>query len=215
MHDLTCDEVQDRAPSFALDILEPTARADVAAHLLRCAGCAREVSGMQESAAELLDLSDPDGRFEGWQAGGYEHPYPGDEEPPRRRRFRLVAAMTAAAMLMVGTTFGPEIGATNAPRAIPVASAPLTSGDSPVGYVYFYGGSRPVLVVDVSGLDTKGRLTCAVAGTDGSTLRLGSFKLVGTRTEWAVTDRLPPSATADVVLLDPAGQVVASATVTG
>jgi hypothetical protein len=58
VHDLTCDEVQDAAPQFALDILEPSARADVAAHLIRCPGCREDVSEMQESAARLLDLSE-------------------------------------------------------------------------------------------------------------------------------------------------------------
>jgi hypothetical protein len=61
VNELTCDEVQYAAPQFALDILEAGARAEVAAHLIRCPGCREQVSGMQESAARLLDLRDVPG----------------------------------------------------------------------------------------------------------------------------------------------------------
>ncbi len=241
VHDLTCSEVQDRAPSFALDILEPQARADVAAHLLRCTGCAREVSGMQQSAAELLSL---DAAGDGphadywqepgaaaWDRGDIGEPHwewqdpedpdwdwygpDGDGAPPRRSRVRVVAAVTAAALLVIGTALGPELTQIGRTQAVPTASATLQSGQNAVGSALFYGGAAPVLVVDLTLSGVSGPLYCEVVSTSGETVQLGSFKLFAGSARWAVRDNVAPASTSEVLIVDQRGRSLATASVGG
>lgn len=242
MHDLTCDEVADAAPRFALDILEPQARADVAAHLLRCPACRVEVTGMQASAARLLDVGRNDRTGPPWAEEPFGPPgWPGarpadswpadgdladgdlaDSDPadrgrgapgrvaPGRRRLRLVITMAAAALLMVGTTFGPEIEQASSRTATLVARAGIMAGDRQVGTVSIYAGSTPALEIVVEGMAGP-RLTCESVGVDGRVATLGTFQLYSGRATWATGYRPSSVALADVLLLDGSGHVVARA----
>ena len=234
MHDLTCAEVADAAPRFALDILEPQARADVAAHLLRCPTCRVEVSGMQESAARLLDVGADDRRGLPWAEEPYGPPdWPGPSEQsggrpvaPGRRRLRLVLTLAAAALLMVGTTFGPEIQQASSRTGPLVARADILAGDRQVGTVSIFAGSGsgstarvPALEIVVEGLAGP-RVTCELVGADGRVTPLGTIRLYGGRATWATGYRLStPGSTgsrapADILLLDTSGHVVARAALT-
>lgn len=247
MHHLTCDEVQDAAPRFALDILDARARASVAAHLLRCPACRVEVSDMQESAARLLDLG-PDAAGDarpwesaaGWRAANASpvgQPPPDGPEwgeadragwdwagapagttgdpgavPAGRRRLRLVLTLAAAALLMVGTTLGPEFEQSRAGTGQVLGQAALLDGGRPVGMVYFYAGSKPAIELEVAGLDTS-RLTCETVAVDGTVVRLGQFRLYGGRAAWAAAESTPLTRLSSVVLLDDGGHLVAQAAV--
>lgn len=227
MHELSCAEVQDRAPGFALDILDPESRADVAAHLRRCRLCCGTVSDMQCSAAELLDLDrtrEATAAGLAWSAAGWpDQPWTGDHwpdevwagtgagGPPRRSRLRLAAAMTAATLLFVGSALGPELAQGGGRAPVPVASAQLLAGAAPVGYVYIYGGSDPFLVVQVAGIPVSGQLICQLSETDGTVVALGSFKLFDGRAQWAARDGFPADATSAISLVDARHEAVAVA----
>lgn len=233
MHELTCDEVQDAAPQFALDILEPSARADVAAHLVRCPGCREEVTDMQASAARLLDLKDQtelgpeqwvsEGRPPDRDASdlfvpdGYlaDYPLDGDPDSPRvpigRRRLRVVITLTAVAALFIGTALGPELSrpASSPPR--PLASAQLLQANRAVGMVNFYVRHLPAIELAVRGVTASGRLTCVLVGLDGRPVEVGSFKLFEGSGYWGYSTRIDPSLVASFELVDSSGRVVASA----
>jgi hypothetical protein len=53
---LTCVETREAAAEFALGILDPAHRDEVARHLCRCHDCRVEVAGLTEVALRLLDV---------------------------------------------------------------------------------------------------------------------------------------------------------------
>jgi hypothetical protein len=214
VHDLTCDEVNDSAAGFALDILEPAARASVAAHLIRCPGCRDTVSGMQDSAAQLLDVGvDPATEHmpaAGDRPGGDWADDPWDESDwagrrvvrPARRRLRLVVTVAAAALFLVGTTFGPEIEQSSNTVGPAIASAPLVSAGSTVGAVHFYAGRAPAVEIEIEGLAVNGRMACELLAADGTIYPVGVLLVIAGRAGWSAPDKVSPGALSDVLLLD-------------
>lgn len=205
MHDLTCLEVEDSAPGFALDILAPEQRARVAAHLLRCDDCRRTVSDMQESAADLLDLGP-----------GWEQPEWTDDDGypvvrPGRRRFRVAVSLAAAAVLFVGSTFGPEISLAGHPGQKPVASALLLAGDQAVGVVHFYA-NRADIDLQVDHLPADGQLNVVVNLSDGTARTVGRVLVDHGRGAWAGTNPVRTATMTGVAILDASYHPVASAT---
>lgn len=210
MHELTCDEVLDAAPQFALDILEPGRRSEVAAHLIRCPGCRTEVTDMQESAAALLDLDGAD-----WSRPvQFERPWPPSGPGPARpgrRRIRVVVTLAAAALLMVGSAFGPEIQAASTGHPTPLAHAELLDGSRPVGYVDLYSGHQPTMEMQVIGLSASGQVLAETVNVDGTVTRLGSFGVSAGRGYWALGTPLDMSQVSSVMVVDGQGRVLASA----
>jgi hypothetical protein len=226
VQDLTCDEVNDSAAGFALDILDPAARASVAAHLIRCPDCRDTVSGLQDSAAQLLDMGAAPAPEHTWSAG--ERPEsdwaddPWDESDwtvrrvvrPARRRLRLVVTVAAAALFLVGTTFGPEIEQSSNTVGPAIASAPLVSAGSTVGSVRFYAGRAPAVEIEIDGLAVSGRLACELLAPDGTIFPIGDLLVIAGRAGWSAPDRVSPAAASEVLLVDGAGHVVAAASLT-
>lgn len=207
MGDLTCDEVADSAPAFALDILEPEMRARVAAHLIRCPACRRTVTEMQESAADLLGVvggTEPDER-------DCPAVYDAFDVRPVRRRFRMVVSMAAAAMLLVGTTFGPELAQRPGPPGTLVGTGVLVAGDQTVGRVQFYAGRTPVIEVQAESLPTSGTLGVVLTYSDGTASRIGQIEVTGGHATWVGAE--PPGRTniSSVILVDSTSHQVASA----
>ncbi len=210
MHELTCDEVLDSAPQFALDILEPGRRSEVAAHLIRCPGCRSEVTDMQESAAALLDLDGAD----------WTHP-PAPSRPwstpvstparPARRRIRVVITLATAALLLVGSAFGPEIEAASTRQPSPAARAQLLDGTRPVGFVDFYTGRQPALELQLLGISTSGPAIAETLNVDGTVTRLGSFAITDGRGYWALGTPLDITRVSSLMVVDGRGRVLASA----
>lgn len=218
MHDLTCAEVFESAPQFALDILEPGRRADVAAHLIRCGGCRQVVTGMQESAAALLDLDGAD-----WSRAPApitpllppDRGVPVLPSAPARRRFRLVVTMAAAALLMVGSTLGPEIAAATRHGPAPTARVQLLDGGRPVGVVNFYTGRAPALDLEIVDAAARGQVTFEAVNPDGTVTRLGAFPVEAGRGYWAMSGTLDVSRVSSLLVVDGQGRVLASAVLTG
>ena len=94
MTELTCAQVSEVSGEFALRILPDEQRAAVAAHLLRCPHCRREVDQMTAIGNQLLEL-----------LPGTEPPLGFDRRvlarirPRHRRPFLAAAAAGAAAAI--------------------------------------------------------------------------------------------------------------------
>lgn len=222
MGDLTCDEVNDAAAGYALDILDSAQRASVAAHLVRCGVCRETVTRTQSSAAELLALDGTDDRSEGlpWADRSWsDSPWDDDDWAPAgghqvtsgRRRFRAVMTMAAVAVLFVGTTFGPEIEQSARPTERPVATGVLLADDQPVGTVNVYGGHPPVIEIEADHLPASGTVGYEVLGGDGTVLEVGRFTVYRGQASWA--GRVDEGQPYRVMLVDHTGTVVATATV--
>jgi hypothetical protein len=188
-----------------LDILEPSARAQVAAHLIRCDDCRETVSGMQDSAARLLDLGSP------WDPQDW--PEPADVPPvrPARRRFRVAVTVAAAAMLLVGTALGPEIEQVASRSEGQLASAVLMAGGQPVGSVHLYGGPTPAIDVEVTALSAAGPLAVVLVTRNGKSQRLGQMQLAGGKGRWIGANPVAATDVNGLALDDQAGNILALA----
>ncbi|HET6875005.1 MAG TPA: hypothetical protein VFH70_09515 [Acidimicrobiales bacterium] len=213
MRDLTCDEVNDSAAGYALDILEPEARDSVAAHIERCRICRDTVTRTRASADELLDIRNPPWEDQVWPD------FPDGEMVavrPARRRLRLALTMTAVMVLMVGTTLGPEIEQAAAPRQTPTVSAVLVSGEHQVGSVEIYAGRPTMIRVQALSLGpTTGRIRCELVDATGKVVSLGQFRLDQGRAGWAAPEPAGMGGLSTVMLVDGGGHLVATASFAG
>lgn len=50
---MNCSEIRPQLEAYALDVLDPRTRAQVAAHLETCVMCRREAEALRDAAAEL------------------------------------------------------------------------------------------------------------------------------------------------------------------
>ncbi len=211
MRDLTCLEVADSAPGFALDILEPETRSRVAAHLLRCEACRRSVTDMQESAAQLLDTVDSRAETFRWDDVDWASEDFAPVVRPARRRFRMVVCAAAAAVLFVGTTLGPEITQAARPAEQPSVSAVLMAGDRAVGSVRFYADRTATVDLQVDHLPAVGNLAIVVNASDGSARQIGRFQVSHGRAAWVGHYPAGAARPTGVVLLDSTLHQVAAA----
>ena len=212
---MTCTEVADSAPGFALDILEAETRARVAAHLIRCPGCRRTVTDMEESAAELLHPQ-PGSEWQEDPVGWPEETAWLDDRAlppvrPARRRLRMAVTMAAAATLFVGTTFGPELALRRGSQ--PIASGVLLAGNQIVGTVHFYAAGTPVIEVRADHLPASGKLGVVVTYSDGTASRIGDVEVSGGHAAWAGTEPVHSPGASSVVLVDSTLHEVAAASV--
>jgi hypothetical protein len=209
--DLTCREVTDSAPGFALDILDPRVRARVAAHLIRCPRCRETVSGMQESAARLLDVGGGAGPDWGEPDWPTEMDLPSAR--PARRRLRMMVTLAAAALLIVGTTFGPELEQAASHPENPVASAVLLAGNQPVGSVHVYAHPNPAVEIQLTGGPVGGRLDVVLLARDGTARKIGAIQVVKGRAAWLGPDPVAQTELTGLLLVDSSRHEVASASV--
>jgi Putative zinc-finger len=207
---MTCFEVNESAPEFALGILTPEEHESVAAHLRACPACRLEVESMQSVSDQLLDLipgTEPPLGFDRRVLSRVGSPL-----KPARRRFRMIATLAAAAVIAIAATIGvsAEAGRTSHPAPV-LASAVLYQGSEPVGQVYVRGGNPPWISMTMHSVDTDGKITCEVVGKDGSVTNVGTFGFEYGRGSWSTPDPAIRSGLAGVRLVDDHGDVVASA----
>jgi hypothetical protein len=205
MGDLNCAGARDSAAEFAIGILPEKDEGFLAAHLARCPDCRAEVESLSQIAPLLLDV------------------IPGSEPPlgfdrrvldrirPTRRRVRLaVVAITSIAAATVGA-IGLTISGSHQP-APAEQLAYLRRGPSVVGT--FTRSGRPTWVyISVRGVGESGLVTCQLLGRGGSVVTLGTFDLVHGSGSWAAPDPVALAQDVGVRLINPRGQVVASAKV--
>jgi Putative zinc-finger len=206
--EMTCAEVNEWAPEFALGTLSPDEREAVADHLEACPACRLEVESMQSVGRQLLDLvpgTEPPLGFDRRVLSRV-----GSNLRPARRRFRLVAILAAAAVIAVAATIGVEVSRTSHPAAV-LASAVLYEGGNAVGHVYVRAGNPPWIMMTMHSVGADGKVTCEVVGKDGSVTNVGTFWFEYGRGAWSTPDPALKSGLAGVRLVDDQGGVVASA----
>jgi len=212
VHEMTCLEVNESAPEFALGILTSEEHDSIAAHLRACPACRLEVESMQSVSDQLLDLipgTEPPLGFDRRVLSLVGSPL-----KPARRRFRMIATLAAAAVIAIVATIGVAIGAdagrTSHPGPV-LASAVLYQGSEPVGQVYVRAGNPPWISMAMRSVGADGKVTCEVIGKDGSVTKLGTFGFDYGRGSWSTPDPAIKSGLAGVRLVDDHGDVVASA----
>jgi Putative zinc-finger len=208
VHEMTCFDVNESAPEFALGILAPEEHESVAAHLRACPACRLEVESMHSVSDQLLDLipgTEPPLGFDRRVLSRVGSPL-----KPARRRFRLIATLAAAAVIAIAATIGADAGRTSHPAPV-LASAVLYQGSQAVGQVYVRGGNPPWISMTMHSVGADGKITCEVVGKDGSVTKVGTFGFEYGRGSWSTPDPAIRSGLAGVRLVDDHGDVVASA----
>jgi hypothetical protein len=207
--ELTCAETQEAAAEFALKVLPRAGRSLVAAHLLRCDPCRREVEALTAIATRLLDL-----------VPGTEPPVGFDHSvlvrvTPRPRRAKTVAISVVAAVivsvLVVVSTVAIMAGSDHPATPAAGVAAAFRAGGIRVGS--FWAGGHPLWVsVAVHGLSMSGTVACQLVDRNGAIGTLGLFDLVDGTGSWAAPDPAGVGRDREARLLDGAGRVIATAT---
>lgn len=205
MNDVTCEEVRDAAAEFALGILPGDERAPLAAHLLRCQECRREVEELGRVGDDLLDLI-PDAE----PPLGFDRRVLATVQPRRfRTPRRWIAAGAAGVVAAAGLAAGLVLadGGSDHPHEL---TATLVAAGHPIGSVYTEG-RPPWIWMTVNHAPLSGHVTCDLVEADQTVVPLGSFDLVNGSGSWAAPE---PAGTARVVgarLVSASGQVIAVA----
>jgi anti-sigma factor RsiW len=203
---LTCDETMDGAAEFALGILPPSQRAAVAAHLLGCQACHREVTALSNVASTLVNV-----------IPGTEPPLGFDRAVLRRVRPRqrtttiVVGVVAAVAMLLIvaASVFALAPGSRHKAAAFGVVSVFRQDGVR-VGTLTASG--HPLWVsVAIRGVDWSGSVTCQLVSPRGAAVTLGAFDLVHGGGSWAAYEPAWMVGDGLARLVNRDGQVLATA----
>lgn len=215
MIEITCADVRDSAPEFALDILPSEERSVIAAHMLRCPACRLEVESMQNVGTRLLELvpgTEPPLGFDRRVMARVNQP-----QNPFRRRYRMIMTVAAAAAIAAGATLaGVDAGRSSHTNRVMISAA-LMQGHRSVGEVEITGagsGGPPWVTMTVKNTGAQGRVTCEVIGTDGSVNVVGHFELYHGGGSWQARDTAAGSGASGVRLVDGQGRVIAAASFT-
>jgi hypothetical protein len=214
--------VREAAAEFALDILEPHERSLIAAHLLRCPACRAEVEALSAISSRLLELvpgTEPPLGFDerALARRGADDPVAGWRQFARRapRMFTGLAAAAAAAAAIILVVVSLSLGwfhggaRTHGPRA--VLTAEFVQNGHSVGELYGYAGPA-WLNMTVHGVTGAEKVTCQLVGKDGQLTTVGSFDLVDGTGTWGAPDPGGFSGVTGARLVDPNGQIIATAT---
>lgn len=210
---LDCADVRDAAPELALGVLDGEARADVVAHLDGCPGCRAHTVELSEAADALVLLAPGAEPPPGFEARVLDAML-GSERRRRWRTVKLVAAATAAAVILSVATVRivDQARTPVAPVAAPaVETVPMVAADGVrVGSVDVVGDGPTVsLLVALDAMLPDGRYRLVVDPEQGVERGLGSMQVVGGRGMWSGTTEL--AGRSALQLLDGTGRVRATA----
>lgn len=189
MHDLPCATCRDLCPEVALGAASAEDRADVLAHVERCAGCAallRSMTDVGDGLAALVPPIEPPPGFEARvlsairERGGRARPALGQRL--RSRPLTVAASVAAAVALAAGGWLVGET--TSAPSSAAVTSA-LVSRQGTAGTVVLVSGVRPWISMTFHVGSASGSVECEVQDASGRLVALGTFPIVHGYGSWA------------------------------
>ena len=221
--DTMCEKFADNLAELALGILTGRERAATLAHVESCAHCTDELESLSRAADAILHMAPEVEPPMGFEVRLFSRM--GVDEVGARRRVspsrRILAGAAAVVALGVGLGIGLSVGSSPphakvAEQAHPTTSKPmltasLTADGSTVGVVSLYGGSSPVLTMDLTESSLQGTVTCEIVTDNGATHRLGTFKVTNGYGAWVAPLGVSPDAVRVAQLVSPDGATVATA----
>jgi hypothetical protein len=222
--DTACERFADDLAELALGILTGRERVAALTHVESCGHCADELEHLSRAADAVLRVApevEPPVGFEVRLFSGM-----GVDEVGARRRLRpsrwILAGVAAVVALVVGLGIGLSIGSST-PRAgvagqlepttaKPMLTASLKENSHIVGRVSLYGGSTPVLTMDLAESAAKGSVTCEIVTDNGVTHKIGTFRVTNGYGAWVAPLGVSPSDVKIAQLVSPNGAVMATAT---
>jgi len=209
---------------LALGILTGRERVATLDHVESCARCANELEHLSRAGDGVLRVAPEVEPPVGFEVGLFGRM--GVDEVGVRRRLRpsrwILAGAAAVVTLVVGLGIGMSIGSST-PRAgmagqlepttaKPMLTASLKENGGTVGKVSLYGGSTPVLTMDLAELAATGSVTCEIVTDNGVTHKIGTFRVANGYGAWVAPLGVSPSDVKIAQLVSPNGAVIATAT---
>ncbi|HZT66480.1 MAG TPA: hypothetical protein VFA11_11880 [Acidimicrobiales bacterium] len=189
---MTCEQLDEVSAELALGVLSGSERALALEHLQGCASCRAEVEQLASIGDALLELVPPAEPPLGFENRVAALLHERAETPVPRRWARGMVAVVAAACLAVG---GWTLGAFTHGPATPatLASSQLVQGTTQVGQLFVYRGHPAWIYMAVDTGSGSGWVTCVLTTKAGTTLRLGTFRLVNGDGYWGAPIATDPS----------------------
>jgi hypothetical protein len=218
MSDLSCAQMADLIDELALEVLPGDIRALALDHLQGCPLCRSRLDELSESADQLLFAYrpvDPPPGFEQRVLGRL-----GAERTRPHRRSRLLA-LVAAAAVVVGLAAGAGVtlgrggpGRTTVPPGgQELRTVALISADGHrIGDVSAYTGSPTWFFMRVDDGTASGTYQCVLDVDGGARIPIGPMVISDGRGGWGQQVDIDARRVRSARLLDPAGDIVATAT---
>jgi hypothetical protein len=221
--DTICEQFADNLAELALGILTGRERAATLAHVESCGQCADELDHLSRASDAVLSMApevEPPLGFEVRLLSRMRNDKVGSpRHVPHRWLLACAAAVVAlAAGLGIGLSTGSSPpSAKVATQAHPTSSKPVLTASliedgSRVGGVSLYGGSTPVLTMQLAESSVHGTVTCEIVTDNGATHKLGTFRVTSGYGAWAAPLGVSPSDVRVAQLVSPDGATIATAT---
>lgn len=190
MPDLSCTACAGLCPEVALGAAGAEDRADVLAHVERCAGCAallRSLTDVGDGLAALLPPVEPPPGFEArvLRAIRERDALHRGRSLGRRLRSRpltAAAAVVAAAVLGAGAWLA---GEASRPATPSVVQGALQSSQGRAGEVVVVAGAHPWISMTVHAGTASTQVRCEIRDAHGRLVTLGTFPLLHGYGSWA------------------------------
>ncbi len=220
--DTTCEQFADNLAELALGILTGRDRMATLAHVESCAHCADELDHLSRVSDAVLGMApevEPPLGFEVRLLSRMGNDKVGSRrQVPQRWLLGAAAAVVAlAAGLSIGLSLSsssPRVRAAaqaHSTTSKPVLTASLMEDDRTVGGVSLYGGSTPVLTMQLAESSVHGTVTCEIVTDSGATQILGTFRVTSGYGAWAAPLGVSPSDVRVAQLVSPQGATIATA----
>jgi hypothetical protein len=118
--------------------------------------------------------------------------------------------------MALGLSVGLSITSSPPSTKVATSSRPLVKGNlvehgTTVGGVSLYGGSTPVLTMELTDTSVQGSVTCEIVTDSGATHKLGTFRVTNGYGVWAAPLGLAPRGVRLAKLVSPHGTTIATA----
>lgn len=214
----SCELFRADLATLATNLLTGRRRGAVMAHVGGCQACSAELAELTSAADLLLVLApevDAPLGFESRLAERLQLPVARRSHSPRRRPMfvALGFSLLLVAALLTGITLG-EHHISPPPtlsRSASLTSATINGAPNVIGKVTLLSGTPTWLVMTLNYAAWVGRVDCQVTLQGGRTKTLGTFRVGSEYDSWALPIRAPITQVVQARLLDAAGAVLATA----
>jgi hypothetical protein len=216
-HHTACERYVDNLAELALGTLTGRQRFATLGHVESCTHCADELEQLSRVSDAVLHMAPDVEPPLGFEVRVCSRMESDQIRAPRHARHRLLLAGAAAVVaLALGLGIGLSVGSSPSRTKVATTSKPLLTANliedrTTVGGVSLYGGSTPVLTMDLVKSLVQGTVTCEIVTDSGATYDLGTFKVTNGYGAWAAPLRVSPNVVRLARLISPQGATIATA----
>jgi hypothetical protein len=212
--DTMCAGFSDDLAELALGTLTGRERIAALGHVESCAHCANELEHLSRASDAILHMAPDVEPPLGFEVRLCNRMASDEVRTPRlTMRRRLVAGVAAAVALVLGLSIGLSVGSSPSPKVAdrPLQTASLVEHGTTVGGVSLYGGSTPVLTMELTSSMVPGTVTCEIVLDNGTTHKIGTFKVTHGYGAWVAPLGVPPNQVRTAQLVSQQGATIATA----